>query len=157
VGVDDLWTLVRFGHVLGVTLWLGGMIVMGAVVVPVARAAGDRAQITRAARRFGALGGVAWVLILVTGFGLIDNRGLSVADLPDSEYGQRVLAKLVLMIAMGVIVALHAAWQGPRVSRAQEAGDEESARRWQILGAVFDSALLLGSLVALWLAVSLVP
>lgn len=155
--VDDLWTLVRFGHVLGVTLWLGGMIVMGAVVVPVARAAGDRTLITRAARRFGVVGAAAWLLILVTGFGLIDHRGLSVGALPDSEYGQRVLAKLVLLLAMGVVVALHAAWQGPHVSRALEAGDDEAARRWRILGAVFDSALLLGSLAALWLAVSLVP
>lgn len=155
--MDDLWTLVRFGHVLGVTLWLGGMIVMGAVVVPVARAAGDRTLITRAARRFGVAGAAAWLLILVTGFGLIDHRGLSLGDLPDSEYGQRVLAKLVLLLAMGVVVALHAAWQGPHVSRALEAGDEDGARRWRILGAVFDSALLLGSLAALWLAVSLVP
>jgi putative copper export protein len=157
VGVDDLWTLVRFGHVLGVTLWLGGMIVMGAVVVPIARAAGDRGLITRAARRFGVLGAAAWVLILATGFGLIEHRGLSVADLPDTEYGRRVLAKLILLLAMGVVVALHAAWQGPRVTRSVEAGDERAARRWRILGVVFDSALLLGSLAALWLAVSLVP
>lgn len=155
--MDDLWTLVRFGHVLGVTLWIGGMIVMGAVVVPVARAAGDRGLITRAARRFGILGGAAWLLILVTGFGLIDHRGLTLADLPDSEYGQRVLAKLVLLLAMGVVVALHAAWQGPRVTRAAEAGDDDAARRWRMLGVVFDSALLLGSLAALWLAVSLMP
>ena len=51
---DDLWTLVRFLHVLGAALWVGGMIVLGAVAVPAARQAGDREAgrrvITTAAR-----------------------------------------------------------------------------------------------------------
>jgi copper resistance protein D len=155
--MDDLWTLVRFAHILGVTVWLGGMVVIGAVVVPLARSTGEPALVARAARRFGVLGGAAWLLILVTGFGLIEQRGLSIADLSDSEYGRRVLAKLILLLAMGVVVALHASWQGPRVTRAAEAGDADGVRRWRLLGAVFDSFLLVGSLAALWLAVSLVP
>lgn len=159
--MDDLWTLVRFGHVLGVTLWVGGIILMGAVMVPAARALNDRETartvIRNTARRFGMAGGVAWVLILVTGMGLLSHRNLSVGDLTDSEYGRRILAKLVLLLAMGVIAGLHAAWQGPMVSRAEEAGDADGARRWRIVGGVFDALLLLGSLAALWLAVSLVP
>jgi uncharacterized membrane protein len=159
--VDDIWTLVRFGHVLGVALWLGGMIVLAAVVLPAARGGGDpaaaRAMITRAARRFGIVGGVAWLLILVTGFGLLEHRGLSVADLTASEYGRRILAKLVLLLVLGVIVLAHALWQGPRVRRAEAAQDAGALRRWRIVGGVFDAVLLLGSLAALWLAVSLIP
>ena len=160
-GVDDLWTLVRFGHLLGVAVWVGGIILMGAVVVPAARAFNDRATartlIVAAARRFGMVAGAAWVLIFVTGFGLISHRNLSMADLPDSEYGQRLLAKIVLLVLMGVVALLHATWQGPSVSRAEAAGDAAGARRWRIIGAVFDGLLLLGSLAALWLAVSLIP
>lgn len=158
---DDLWTLVRFLHVLGAAAWVGGMLAIGAVVVPAARAVGDRAAgrrvLTAAARRFGVLGALAWLLLLVTGLGLIDHRGLTVADLPDSEYGRRILAKLVLLVAMGVVTALHALWQGPRVRRAEEAHDPVAARRWKILGGVFDGFLLVASLAALWLAVSLIP
>jgi putative copper export protein len=157
---DDLWTLVRFLHLLGAASWVGGMIVLGAVAVPAARAAGDRAAgrrvITSAARRFGMIGALAWAVLLGTGFALIDHRGLTLADLPDSDYGRRVLAKLGLLLAMGVVTLLHGLWQGPRVRRAEAADDPEAARRWRVLGAAFDAFLLLAALATLWLAVSLV-
>ncbi len=159
--MDDLWTLVRFGHVLGVTLWVGGIILMGAVMVPAARALNDRdtarSVIRNTARRFGMVGGIAWVLILVTGMGLLSHRNIEMSELTESEYGQRVLAKLILLLAMGVIAGLHALWQGPSVQRAENEGDAAAARRWRIVGGVFDGLLLLGSLAALWLAVSLIP
>lgn len=159
--MDDLWTLVRFGHLLGVTLWVGGIVIMGAVMVPAARALNDRdtarTVIRAIARRFGVVGGIAWVLILVTGMGLISHRNLEVSELADSDYGRRILAKLVLLLAMGVIAGLHAMWQGPMVQRAEAEGDAQAARRWRIVGGVFDGLLLLGSLAALWLAASLIP
>jgi putative copper export protein len=157
---DDLWTLVRFLHLLGAASWVGGMIVLGAVAVPAARAAGDRTAgrrvVTSAARRFGVVGAIAWVVLLGTGFALLDHRGLTLGDLPDSDYGRRVLAKIVLLLAMGVVTLLHALWQGPRVRRAEAAGDAAAARRWRLLGAAFDGFLLLAALATLWLAVSLV-
>lgn len=159
--MDDVWTLVRFLHVLGAAVWVGGMIVLGAVAVPAARAGGDpvagRRVLTAAARRFGAVAGLAWLVILVTGLGLLDHRGLSVADLPDSDYGRRLLAKIGLLLAMGVVAGLHALWQGPRVRRAEAAGDPAAERRYRALGGALDGFLLLASLAALWLAVSLIP
>ena len=155
-GMFDLWTLVRFAHLFGVILWIGGMLMMAVIVVPLARAAGNRAMIAVAARRYGIIGGLAWLLLLITGFGLMDHRGVSVGDLPDSEYGRRVMTKLILLLVMGVIVLVHALWQGRKVTRADERGDEAAAHRWRMLGAVFDTLLLIGSLVALWIAASLV-
>lgn len=158
---DDVWTLVRFLHVLGAATWVGGMIVLGAVAVPAARSAGDptagRRVMTTAARRFGAVGALAFAVLIATGFGLIHHRGIAVGDLPDSEYGRRLLAKMGLLVAMGVVTVVHAFWQGPRVRRAEEAGDPAAARRWRLLGAAFDAFLLLAALATLWLAVSLVP
>ena len=158
--MDDAWTLVRFLHLLGVATWVGGLVFLGAIAVPAARAdagpGGARPLITRIGRRFAAIGGLAWLVILVTGFGLLDHRGLSVSDLPDSEYGQRLLAKIGLLLAMGVVTVAHGAWQGPRVRRAVEAGDEASARRWKGVGAALDAFTLVASLAALWLGVSLV-
>jgi putative copper export protein len=159
--MTDPWTAVRFLHLLGAAVWVGGMIALGAIAVPAARAAGERAAgrrvITSAARRFGAVGGITWVVILATGLGLIDHRGLTLADLPDSDYGRRLLAKLGLLLAMGAVTLLHALWQGPNVRRAEAAGDEEAARRWRLLGAAFDGFLLVAALVTLWIASSLVP
>jgi putative copper export protein len=158
---DDVWTLVRFLHVLGAAVWVGGMIALGAVAVPAARRAGDpaaaRRVITAAARRFGAIGAVALVAIAATGFGLIHHRGLSLDQLADSEYGRRIVAKMVLLVLMAVVALLHSLWQGPQVRRAQEAGADAATRRWRILGAAFDGFLLLAALATLWLAVSLVP
>jgi putative copper resistance protein D len=159
--MDDLGTLLRFLHVLGVAAWLGGMLFLGLVAVPAARALGEegagRRVIAAVARRFGALGGAAWILILATGFGLLDRRGLGLGDLPDTDYGKRVLAKLVLLLAAGVAVLLHALWQGPRVRRAEAAGDGTTRRRWALVGAGLDAFMLLATLAALWLAVSLIP
>ncbi|MGD9696196.1 MAG: DUF4149 domain-containing protein [Thermoleophilia bacterium] len=158
---DDVWTLVRFLHVLGAACWVGGMIVLGAVAVPAARRAGDRAAgrrvVTSAARRFGVVGAVAFALLIATGFALIDHRGIAVGNLAESDYGRRILAKIGLLAAMGVVTLLHALWQGPRARRADEAGDPAAARRWRLLGAAFDGFLLVAALATLWLAVSLVP
>lgn len=159
--MDDAWTLVRFLHLGAVATWLGGMIFLGAVVVPVVRASGglerSRDLVTAVARRFGVVGGVAWLVILVTGFLLLDHRGLGLSDLPDSEYGRRVLTKLVLLIAVGVAVVFHALVQGPRVRQAERASDAVARRRWQIVGGLLDGFMLLATLTALWLGASLVP
>lgn len=158
--MDDLDTLIRFLHVLGVTVWIGGLVFVGAVAMPVARSASDPARrrelITAVARRFAPVAGVAWVLILATGMGILGRRDISLGDLPDTDWGTRVLVKLILLLAMGAVVLLHAIWQGPRVRRAEEVGDPAAARRWKVAGAVFDAFTLLASLAALWLATSLV-
>lgn len=158
---DDIWTLVRFLHVLGAATWVGGMIAIGAVAVPAARAAGDRDAgrrvMTSAGRRFGLLGAAAWVVILGSGFGLLHHRGLALGDLPGSDYGRRLIAKICLLAAMGVVSVLHSLWQGPRARRLEEAGDLAGARRWRLVGAGFDGFLLVAALATLWLAASLVP
>jgi putative copper export protein len=158
--MDDVWTLVRWLHLLAVATWLGGMIFLGAVVVPVVRASGgiarSRELVTAVGRRFGVVGGIAWATLLVTGLLLLDHRNVSVADLTDSDYGRRVLTKLVLLLLIGVVVVLHATVQGPRVRRAEAAGDDGGRRRWQIVGGVMDAFMLLASLAALWLGASLV-
>lgn len=159
--MDDVWTLVRWLHLGGVAMWLGGMLFLGLVVIPVVRANGgiqaSRALVTAIARRFGLIGGAAYVLILVTGFGLLDHRGLSPSDLPDSEYGRRVLAKLILLLVVGAVVVAHSWIQGPRLRRAEDAGDAVAARRWKMIGGLMDAFMLLATLVILWLAASLVP
>jgi putative copper export protein len=158
--VDDVWTLVRFLHLLGVAAWLGGMLFLGLVVVPVVRASGGmerwRALVTAVARRFAVVGGVAWGVILVTGLALLHHRGLGPGDLTDSGHGRRVLTKLVLLVLVGVAVLVHGLVQGPRVRRAESDGDPAARRRWAIAGGILDASMLLATLAALWLGASLV-
>ena len=158
---DDIWTLVRFLHLLAAATWVGGMLALGAVAGPAARLAGDRAAagrvVTSTWRRFGVLSAFAVVVLIATGLGLIHHRGIALGDLGRSDYGRRVLTKIGLLAAMGSITLVHLLWQGPRGRRARAAGDLAAARRWHLLGAVGDGVLLLAALAALWLAVSLVP
>jgi len=158
--MDNGWTLVRWLHLGGVSVWLGGMIFLGAVVIPVVRAHGglqaSRALVTAVARRFGIIGGAAYLLILVTGFGLLDHRGISPSELPDSEYGRRVLIKLILLLLVGVVVLAHSWIQGPRLRRAEAAADDAATRRWKMVGGLMDGFMLLATLATLWLAASLV-
>lgn len=158
--IGPMWNLVRFLHVLGVSVWLGGMLFLGLIAVPAARASGDqgaaRRLITAVARRFGVLGGAAWVVILMTGGALMSHRDVSFADLTDTDYGQKILAKLVLLLLVGVAVVVHGMWQGPRVRRAEESGDAAQARKWKMVGGVLDTFMLLATLAALWLATSLI-
>ena len=139
---------------------MGGMLFLGLVAVPVARAMGDRgasrALITGVAKRFGVVGAAAWALIFVTGMGLMSKREITFAELPDSVYGQKLLAKFILLMLIGVAVVLHGLWQGPRVRVADEAGDEAAMRKWKMIGGLLDSFMLLATLVALWLATSLI-
>lgn len=156
----DIWTVVRFIHLLSVAAWLGGMLFLGLVVVPVVRASGgiekSRALVTAVGRRFGWLGGIAWVGLLVTGMLLLHHRDVMFSDLPDTEYGKKVLTKFILLILIGVAVVFHGVVQSPRVRRAEAAGDAATRRTWQIVGGVIDAFMLLATLVALFLAVSLV-
>lgn len=157
--MDDIWTLVRWVHLLGVATWLGGMLFLGLVVVPVVRANGglqaSRDLVTSIGRRFGMVGGVAWAAILVSGFGLLHHRGVEPSELTDSDYGRRVLIKLVLLLSIGVAVAVHSFVQGPRVRRAEAAGDLADQRRWKMIGGMLDGFMLLATVIALWLAASL--
>ncbi len=158
--MDDIWTLVRFLHILGVAVWLGGMIFLGAVAVPIARATegpqGGRVLITRVAQRFGALGGLAWVTILLSGGLLLNHRNVSFDDLTSSDYGRRILIKIILLFLIGFAVVVHSMWQGPRVRQLEEAGDEPGVKRMKMIGGMLDGFILVATLVALWLATSLV-
>lgn len=160
IGVMDIWTLVRFLHLLAVAAWLGGMLFLGLIVVPSVRAHGglqaSRALITTVGRRYGVMGGIAWVFLLGTGLAMFHHRTGGFSTLGDGEYGRKVLKKLVLLILMGVAIVFHSLVQSPRLRRAEADGDEATRARWRRVGAVIDAGVLLATLLALWLGVSLV-
>src|SRR5665647_2499059 len=78
----DVWSLVRFVHVVGAVVWLGGQLTLSALVLPVARrrlADDDRADLMRI---LGMRLGIATVAFLIplqiaTGVALAWHKGVT--------------------------------------------------------------------------------
>lgn len=108
----DAWTIVRFLHILGAILWIGGQMTFALVVTPALKQVeeGDErvfAAQTAVARRFANV--VSWVgipLQLATGFAL----SFRVFDLGKGtipNYGFWLGFKIILFLAAIIIAAVH--------------------------------------------------
>lgn len=126
-------TIRVFLHLLGVTVWVGGQVLMGALV-PVLRHADDDAP-RRAARRFGLVAWPFFALAVVTG---LWNTAEVDFDAASNGWRAALFVKLVAVAASGVTAWLH--------MRAQRAPER----------AVFAGATLALSLVALLIGAGLV-
>ena len=91
--------LVRVLHLLAMAFFVGGQLMLAAVVVPVLRG-GDREPIRAAARRFGLGSAVALVVLIVTG-------SVMAGEYDRWEDGALQL-KLALVIAVIGLIAAHA-------------------------------------------------
>jgi putative copper export protein len=102
------WDAVRLSlHVLGATIWVGGQIVLAALVPVLRGAGGDTVRL--AARRFNTVAWPAFALWVVTG-------GWNIAAQSDSDHGAfrtTLIVKLVVVAMSGVAAALHARARTP--------------------------------------------
>ncbi len=93
------WNGVLWLHLLGMAFFVGGQLMLAAVVVPVLRGLGDREPLRAAARRFGAGTGVALVVLIVTGAALASH---------EHRWSDSTLqVKIGLVAVVGILVALH--------------------------------------------------
>ena len=140
-----LWSLVRFVHVLGAVIWLGGQLTISALVLPVARRrleAADRAALMRS---LGMRFGVATVVVLIplqvaTGIALAAHKGVTWSGLAQPGYGRTLAGKLVAFVLVMLAAGLH--------------GWATSAGRTVVARALAVSSLL-GSFVVVLLATAL--
>ena len=98
------WDTVRlFLHVLAATIWVGGQLVLAALV-PVLRRFGSDA-LSASARRFNQVAWTAFGVLIITGIWNV------VAVSPQIEhrsgYRTTLLVKLVVVVVSGVTAALH--------------------------------------------------
>jgi putative copper export protein len=122
----DLWTVIRFLHVLALALFVGGQLALVAVVVPVMRRQPDDVAMRALGRRFGVASVVALGVLLATGIAMAERSG---------RWGDDTLQlKLVVLAFVAVLAAFHAI----------------TPRNRAISIAVFA-----GSLALVWLGVSL--
>jgi uncharacterized membrane protein len=110
--MSPAWTLVRFLHVVGAIIWVGGQLTVTVIVLPPAAkllAIPDRAQLLRSVgRRFALVTAVVFLpLQISTGVLLAMRRGITWADLLHAGEGRVLLTKLVLFTAVMTAATVH--------------------------------------------------
>jgi uncharacterized membrane protein len=121
----EIWQAIRFLHLVGVAVFVGGQLLLTAVVAPGLR--GQPEEVMRGvARRFGMVSAVAIVVLVATGIAMASHY---------SRWGDSTLhAKLAVIALIGVLMGAHVV--APR------------ARAVSL-------ALIVSSLVVVWLGVQL--
>ena len=120
----NAWSLVRFAHVVAAMGWVGGQLVLSAVVLPVLRAEiapTVQGPLLRATgRRFGLVANVVLLpTLLASGVALAVHRGVTLETLGEPGYGRLLGVKLVLVATSVVLAAVHGtlATRRPRIAR----------------------------------------
>ncbi|MEV6120676.1 hypothetical protein AB0M23_09115 [Streptomyces sp. NPDC052077] len=120
------WQLVRFLHVTGAVLWVGGQLALSLLVLPLARRLLEPGPRDRFAadvgRRFGILTGALFLpLQLGTGWAIAWHKGVGWASLAEPGYGRTLAAKLGLFAVVMLLASAHGlahAKGRPRLARA---------------------------------------
>lgn len=145
-------------HLVGVSAWVGGIIMLvllsgllgGGAAGSSGKASAGRDITEPTLRRFSALAGFAFVLVLASGVINASIRVTSWADLFGSSYGQLIVAKTAATLVLGGVGLMHRNWVIPQLGSQ---GGGMSARRvlWQlvvveliIMGATSGIAVALG-------------
>jgi uncharacterized membrane protein len=97
--LSHVWFIVRWLHLLAMAFFVGGQMMLAAVVVPVGRRSGDRESLRLIARRFGYGTLVALLVLIVTGTAMASHLDL---------WGDPTFhVKLGLVVAVGVLLVWH--------------------------------------------------
>ncbi|HEY7629991.1 MAG TPA: hypothetical protein VH817_04785 [Thermoleophilaceae bacterium] len=93
------WHLIRWLHLIAMAFFVGGQLMLAAVVVPVVRGTGDREAIRAVARRFGVGSAVAILVLVVTGALMASHF---------HRWGDSDLQiKLTLVVIVGLLIGWH--------------------------------------------------
>lgn len=165
----DIWSVIRWVHLLSAIAWIGGMLFILLVLLPVMRRAMPPAERTvlfaRVAERYGVLSWIALSILVVTGVFNGEHRGVAWMHLLDGEYGRTLALKLLLVAVVIPITLVHAFYFGRRITRlaeqAKDVGDDPALaaqrRRLQRISGTLSAANLLLNLAIVLLAAALVP
>lgn len=116
-------------HLLAAMLWLGGMFFLAIVGAPEIRSLEDSALRTRLfsglGKRFRAAGWVSVTVLAATGVAILHFRGVLSRQVLASPYfwssptGRALAVKLLLVLTMVVLAAVHDLWLGPAATEAE--------------------------------------
>ena len=95
---DDV---IRWLHLIVASIWVGGLITLGALVVAARRAGAERSILQAMARQFGRLSWTAMALALATGVVQLARSNVSLSS--DTDYAVALFVKLTLVgVAAGL-------------------------------------------------------
>jgi len=127
--VRDLYLVSVYVHLLCTAIWIGGMLFLALVVVPVLRRPELRTQapalFATTGRRFRSVGWATLIALVATGLIQLDFRLGGLATLGDAAwwrlpFGRLLGIKLTLVALTLSLAAVHDFWIGPRASRLLE-------------------------------------
>ena len=163
--MHTLYVLSVWTHILTAMLWVGGMLFLVIVVVPLLRR-GDRAQAAAflhvAGVRFRTVGWACFGILLLTGSWQLSARGVRPASFLDpgflsSPFGRTVVWKLGLFALILLVSAWHDFVVGPRATLAvQAAPDSPAAQSLRRQASWLGRANVVLAVVIVLVAVSLV-
>lgn len=149
-------------HVLSAVVWVGGVLFVGMVAVPVAKKYRPRLRrqlLDQVGRRFRTVGWTALSLLLLTGGVLAWHWGArwsTVLDLSFFQHGHtRTLGyKLLGVLGMVVVTAVHDFWLGPRATSEDrtDAQRERDRKLASILGRITGALAILVVILAIFVA-----
>lgn len=120
--MDWFYILVAWGHVVAATLWIGGMLFLSLVFVPVLKAESHQVVVQSffrsVAQRFRIFARWAMVLLILTGLVLLDQR--MILSLPLNTWSAALFAKLGLVFLLIGVSPIHEMLLGPRVGSIKE-------------------------------------
>lgn len=163
---DTLRIIAVWTHILGIALFVGPQFFLAFAWGPAARTIKDqntRLDLTRTlTRRFGWIGGIGIVLIVIAGSFLIatwrDYYAQPDVGFTDIWYGVIFIVKMNLLIVMLAILAVHMFYVGPRLVNAMDehinhGGPESAVRSARMLSMAFSIAGLLLALALMVMGV----
>jgi putative copper export protein len=128
--------VVRSLHLIGAAVWAGGMVMLALAVGAARRTVAEPGRIAlfrSLGRRFAVAGGVAMAVLIATGTDMAGDRLAAWGDLTDTDYGERLLAKLGVVALVIGLTLFHTLVQGPALSRlraeALDHPDDQELRR----------------------------
>jgi uncharacterized membrane protein len=101
------WTLIRYLHLLAVTFFVGGQLMLVIAVVPALRGKGNDAAMRGIVRRFGAGSAVALAVLVAT--------GVAMASHLQRWQDDTLQRKLALSVLVVVLIGFHAITPRSRV------------------------------------------
>lgn len=164
----SIWAVVRWLHLLAAMTWIGGMIFILIVLLPVMRRSLsplDRTLLfAKVGQRYFTASWISLVILVITGILNAERRGLDWSRLTESEYGRTLHLKLEFAGVSVVLTLTHALYFGKKLARLAErvrdlGEDEETARerrRLQIISGSISAVNLVLNFFVVLLAASLV-
>ena len=153
-------------HVLAAVAWVGGMLFLVVVLVPLLRTPAMRPQASAlfhaVGTRFRPVGWIALTTLVLTGIFNVTMRGYSVGQLLQGDafvgpWGKTLALKLLLVLVIVAMSAVHDFWLGPRASRlAREGAPEPVRERSRRIASWMGRTTFLLALAVIALAVTLV-